>query len=128
MDKKTENIIWEELLGMHLKDEENMNEKQKYVLYAYAYAHAVDYWGFENYIDSYNDGPEMTYRSLLEVGNEAIADNFMRAYNARETRDFYETDMEYRSFDPELFDLIVEYIYEHSEDIIGYDIKTVSED
>ena len=74
--------------------------------------------GFSLYRDCYPDINSTELKeALIEISNEDIANNYIKAFKEGEKDDFMETDMKYGTFSPSLCEYLQEYV-ENNKDCI----------
>lgn len=72
--------------------------------------------GFSLYRDCYPaiNSTELK-EALIEISNEDIANNYIKAFKEGEKDDFIETDMKYETFSPSLCEYLQEYVEKNKD-------------
>ena len=72
--------------------------------------------GFCGYLDCYPDtNPDELKKALIEISNEDIANNYIKALKEGEEDGWEETDMQYYEFSPSLYDYLREYVEKNKD-------------
>ena len=98
------------------KDLSTLSAIQRKAVICFNYDAEMNNGGFSLYKDCYpNTNPTELKESLIEISNEEIAHNYIKALEEGEKDDFIETDMKYGTFSPSLCEYLQEYIEKNKD-------------
>ncbi|MBQ4497692.1 MAG: hypothetical protein II973_09350 [Spirochaetaceae bacterium] len=98
------------------RDLSTLSEIQRKAVLCFWYDAEMDSGGFCGYLDCYPDtNPDELKEALIEISNEKIANNYIKALEEGEKDDWVETDMQYYDFSPSLFDYLREYVEKNKD-------------
>ena len=94
----------------------SLSKIQRKAVICYNYDVEMNNGGFSLYIDCYPaiNSTELK-EALIEISNEDIANNYIKAFKEGEKDDFMETDMKYGTFSPSLCEYLQEYIEKNKD-------------
>lgn len=100
--------------------ESAISQEQKYAILCFWYDAEMNSGGFSGYLDCYPDTEvEDLEAAIRAVGNDAIAENYLKAVREGEDDDYLETDTAYYDFEPSLCDCLQEYVESNKDAIFG---------
>jgi len=89
---------------------------QRKAVICFNYDTEMNNGGFSLYTDCYPiTNPTELKEALIEISNEEIANNYIKALEEGEKDDFVETDMKYEAFSPSLREYLQEYVEKNKD-------------
>ena len=121
--KEKNEDIWnrfiDEICYANIEEETiKLNPTQQKAVLCFWYQTEMESGGHSGYFDCYPEtNQQELYEALLEISNKDIANNYQKALKNGEDDDYNETDNNYYSFNPSLFDYLLKYVIKNKEDI-----------
>jgi len=94
----------------------SLSKNQRKAVICFNYDAEMNNGGFSLYRDCYPDiNLTELKEALIEISNEEIANNYIKAFKEGEKDDFMETDMKYGTFSPSLCEYLQEYVEKNKD-------------
>ena len=98
------------------RDLSSLSTIQRKAVICFNYDEEMNNGGFSLYKDCYPDTNSTELKeALIEISNEDIANNYIKAFEEGEKDDYTETDMKYGTFSPSLCEYLQEYIEKNKD-------------
>lgn len=104
------------LLKMYVLEISSLSKIQRKAVICFNYDAEMNNGRFSLYRDCYPaiNSTELK-EALIEISNEDIANNYIKAFKEWEKDDFMETDMKYGTFSPSLCEYLQEYVEKNKD-------------